>query len=91
MLQKSPLVQSEHVPVQTTAERRALRRLLRAVMAFVGNDPPKPSSNKRRRLLYRSPRSLTDADLDRLVIEIGADRWWSAAERATRPHAIAAE
>jgi hypothetical protein len=73
-------------------QRRALRKLLRDLVAFTGtaiNDladaPRKASQPKRRRLLYRRADRLTNADLDRLVGEIGIDRWWSAAERATQP------
>ena len=94
MLQKIDLLQPEPTPVQPDArQRRALRRLLRDVMHFIGSEPPKPlsSSKVKRRLLYRSARSLTDADLDRLVTEIGIERWWAAAERATSPTTTAAE
>ena len=80
----------------TTQQRRALRKLLRDLVCFTGpaiNDlaatprrkAPQPQQSKRR-LLYRRADTLTDADLDRLLAdEIGFDRWWAAAERATQP------
>jgi hypothetical protein len=73
-------------------QRRALRKLLRDLITFSGvaaNDlaakSRKAPKSKRQRLLYRRAGSLTDADLDKLVAEIGIDRWWAAAERATQP------
>jgi hypothetical protein len=72
--------------------RRALRKLLRDLVAFTGtaiNDlaatPRKAPQPKRQRLLYRRADSLNDADPDALVGEIGIGRWWAAAERATQP------
>jgi hypothetical protein len=77
---------------ESVKQRRALRKLLRDLVAFTGtaiNDlaatPRKASQPKRQRLLYRRADSLTDADLDALVGEIGIDRWWAAAERVTQP------
>jgi hypothetical protein len=77
---------------KTEQQRRALRRLLRDLVAFTGtavNDlaaaPRKAPQQKRPRLLYRRANTLTDADLDVLVADIGVDRWWAAAERATQP------
>jgi hypothetical protein len=76
----------------TGQQRRALRKLLRDLVAFTGTainelaaTPRKAPQQKRQRLLYRRADSLTDADLDALVGEIGIGRWWAAAERATQP------
>jgi hypothetical protein len=73
-------------------QRRALRKLICDLVAFTGtaiNDlaaaPRKAPQPKQRRLLYRRASTLTDADLDVLVADIGIDRWWAAAERATQP------
>jgi hypothetical protein len=80
--------------VKTVAgqQRRVLRKLLRDLVAFTGTainelaaTPRKAPQPKRQRLLYRRADSLTDADLDALVSEIGIGRWWAAAERATQP------
>jgi hypothetical protein len=75
----------------TGQQRRALRKLLRDLVVFTGtaiNDlaavPRKAPQSKRQRLLYRRA-VLTDADLDVLVADIGIERWWAAAERATQP------
>ena len=80
-------------PLPTTnQQRRALAKLLRDLVAFTGtaiNDlsvvPRKASRPNQRRLLYRRPDKLTDTDLDRLVVEIGIDRWCAAADRVTSP------
>ena len=76
----------------TGQQKRALRKLLHDLIAFTGtaiNDlaatPRKAPQRNRQRLLYRRADSLTDADLDMLVVEIGIGRWWAAAERATQP------
>lgn len=73
-------------------QRRALRKLLRDLVAFTGtaiNDlaatPRKAPQPKRQRLLYRHADSLTDADLDRLVAELGVERVMGAFDRLTRP------
>lgn len=76
----------------TGQQKRALRRLLRDFVIVTGaaaNDlaaatPRKAPQSKRQRLLYRRA-VLTDADLDVLVADIGIERWWAAAERATQP------
>ena len=81
------------VKTATTQQKRALRKLLRDLVAFTGSainelsaaTPRKAPQPKGQRLLYRRTDSLTNADLDRLVAEIGIDRWWAAAERATQP------
>jgi hypothetical protein len=74
---------------QAPDQRRALRRLIRDLVAVTGVAVTELSTRKRpqrkRRLLFRRADSLTDADLDALVGEIGIDRWWVAAERATQP------
>ena len=82
-------------PVNGQAEkqrRRALRKLLRDLVAFTGtaiNDlaatPRKTPQRNRERLLYRNANSLTDTDIDRLVREIGAARLMVALDRHTSP------
>jgi hypothetical protein len=76
----------------TQAATAKQRRALRDLVTFTGvaiNDlavaPRKAPQPKRQRLLYRRADTLTDADLDALVAEIGIERWWSAAERITSP------
>ena len=73
-------------------QKRALRKLLRDLVAFTGtaiNDlaatPRKAPQPKRQRLLYRHADSLTDADLDRLVAELGVERVMRALDRLTQP------
>jgi hypothetical protein len=101
-LSKVPTANGQAPAAKTVAgqQRRALRKLIRDLVAFTGtaiNDlaatPRKAPQRKRQRLLYRRADSLTNADLDALVGAIGIDRWWAAAERATQPQLplIAAE
>jgi hypothetical protein len=75
--------------------RRLARKLLKDLAAFTGvavNElapSPRPDRPRRQssRLLYRL--NLTDAELDRLLVQIGIDRWWAAFERATKPRVTA--
>jgi hypothetical protein len=77
----------------TGQQRRALRKLFRDLVTFTGTAASelaaaprsKAPQRPRQRLLYRSADSLTDADLDRLVAEIGIDRIWRAVEKLTQP------
>ena len=39
----------------------------------------------KRQLLYHHPDTLTNADLDHLVVEVEIERWRAASERATQP------
>ena len=62
------------------------------VVTFAGtavNDlaatPRKAPQPKRQRLLYRRADSLTDADLDRLVAELGVERVMRVLDRLTQP------
>jgi hypothetical protein len=65
--------------------------LVKDLVAFAGTaitdvtvkQQRKAAQPGRRRLLYR--RELSEADLDRLVAEIGFDRLWRAVDRATQP------
>ena len=88
----SPPTASQPVLTTTGQQRRALAKLLRDLVAFTGTaineiaaKPRKASRPNQRRLLYRRASTLTDTDLDRLRVEIGLDRWWATAERATQP------
>lgn len=80
-------------------QRRVVRRLLRDLVALAGpvvsDDLAGRSRKPRRRperVLFRSAESLTNADLERLIREIGANRLMAALDRWTRPHfAVAAE
>ena len=86
-------VKTDSGQADSAKQRRALRKLIRDLVAFTGtalNDLAATPRNKtprrnRERLLYRNANSLTDTDIDRLVAEIGIDRWWAAADRATKP------
>jgi len=77
---------------ESVKQRRALRKLLRDLVAFTGtaiNDlaatPRKAPQPKRQRLLYRRADTLTDADLAVLVAEVGVDRIWRAVDKITQP------
>ena len=77
----------------TGQQRRALRKLFRDLVTFTGTAASelaaapgsKAPQRPRQRLLYRSAGSLTDADLDRLIAEIGIDRIWRVVEKLTQP------
>ena len=73
-------------------QRRVVRRLLRDLVALAGpvvtNDLAGRSRKPQRRpqrVLFRSANSLTDADLDQLVREIGAQRVLDAVDRWSQP------
>jgi hypothetical protein len=82
-------------------QKRAVRKLVRDLVGFIGttvNDlaaTPRKTQPKRQRqrLLYRHADKLTDADLDRLVVEIGPARLMAALDRWTQPSlfSVAAE
>jgi hypothetical protein len=81
-------------------QRRVVRRLLRDLVALAGpvvNDDLAGRSRKApqrrpQRVLFRRADSLTDADLDRLIREIGAGRLMAALDRWTQPRfTVAAE
>jgi hypothetical protein len=82
-------------------QRRALRKLMRDLICFAGvaaadlaaTPRNKTAQSERRRLLYRRPNTLTEADIDRLVNEIGAARLMAALDRWTQPSmfSVAAE
>jgi hypothetical protein len=66
---------------------RILRRLLRdlAILATADSDKPRrPRQIRQRRILYRRG-ELSDADLLRLVEEVGIERIWHALEKMTQP------
>ena len=76
----------------TGQQRRALRKLLRDLVAFtgtalheLGGAPRKAPHPKRLRLLYRRADTLTDADLAVLVAEVGVERVMRALDRLTQP------
>jgi hypothetical protein len=72
----------------TGQQRRALRKLIRDLVAAINDlaaTPRKAPQRKRQRLLYRRADSLTDADLDRLVAEIGIEHVLRVLDRLTQP------
>ena len=74
-------------------QKRALNKLLRDLVAFTGTAitdlaaKPKVGKPKQQptRLLYRRADTLTEADHDRLVVEVGAAPLMAALDRATQP------
>jgi hypothetical protein len=74
-------------------QRRVVRRLLRDLVALTGpviNDlATTPRSAPRRtqqtRVLFRRADRLSDADVDRLIREVGAGRLMAALDRWTQP------
>jgi hypothetical protein len=96
----SPPTATAAMEAATAKQRRALRKLLRDLVAFTGtaiNDlaatPRKAPQSKRQRLLYRRADTLSDTDLDTLVTEIGAARLMATLDRWTQPSmfSVAAE
>ena len=84
----------------TGQQRRALRKLIRDLVAFTGtaiNDfaamPRKAPQRKRQRLLYRRADTLSDDEVTRLVIELDPERILRVVDRLTQPQLplIAAE
>jgi hypothetical protein len=73
-------------------QTRALRKLLRDLITFAGataNDLAatlrKAPQRKRQRLLYRRADTLSDDAVERIVSEIGVDRFWRAVDMLTQP------
>jgi hypothetical protein len=78
--------QASAVQILTEQQRRALRAPLRALSAAIRDlAPSKPPQSKCRRLLFRSPCSLSDHDLDRIVAAVGIERMWDALQRVAQP------
>jgi hypothetical protein len=73
-------------------QRRALRKLIRDLVAFTGcavdafaAAPRKAPQRKRQRLLYRKANTLTDDEVKRIVVELGPDRVLRVVDRLTQP------
>jgi hypothetical protein len=73
-------------------QRRALRKLIRDLVAFTGtaiNDlaaaPRKAPQPKRERLLYRRADTLSDGAVERIVFEIGPERVLRVVDKYTSP------
>jgi hypothetical protein len=101
MLTRTPsTITAAATEAATAKQRRALRKLLRDLVAFTGtaiNDlaaiPRKTPQSKRARLLYRRADTLSDRDIDELVVAIGAARLMQALDRWSAPSmfSVAAE
>jgi len=76
-------------PPVTTQQKRALRRLLRDLVAAVNDLPATPtkasSLRKCPRLLYRRADTLTDDEVKSIVAEIGVERIWRIVDKLTAP------
>jgi hypothetical protein len=73
-------------------QRRALRKLIRDLVAFVGtaaNDlaatPRKAPHRKRQRLLYRRADKLSDDEVKSIVVELGPERVLRVVDKLTQP------
>jgi hypothetical protein len=76
----------------TRQQKRALRKLLRDLVAFTGTaitdlaaTPRKSPQRKRQRLLYRRADTLSDDEVKNIVAEVGIERCWRAVEKITQP------
>jgi len=95
MLEIIPHVASGVAKVQapvTAQQRRALRKLLRDLVAFTGtaiNDlavaPRKAPQHKRQRLLYRRADTLSDDEVKSIVVELGPERVPHVVDKLTSP------
>jgi hypothetical protein len=75
-------------------QKRALRKLLRDLVAFTGTAiseleaAPRSKAPPRvvhQRLFYRRAETLTDGEIDRIVETTGVPRVWRALDRLTQP------
>src|SRR5262249_55492659 len=92
MLEITPHVANSAAKVQTAQQSRAVRKLIRDLIAFTGTaiselaaSPRKAPQHKRPRLLYRRADTLSDDEVKSIVVELGPDRVLSALDRATQP------
>jgi hypothetical protein len=89
--QPSPASTATSPAIADKQRRRLARKLLKDLAAFTAvavhelAPAPRPPRPRRQlnRLLYR--KTLTDAELDMLVIQVGGDRMLKAVDRYTRP------
>ena len=77
-------------------QRRFVRKLVRDLVAFAGTEiserKTRKARSKPRRVLFRRANTLTEADLDTLIREIGVERMMTAFDRFTQPElSLAAE
>jgi hypothetical protein len=73
-----------------------VRKLVRDLVAFAGTEiserKTRKARSKPRRVLFRRANTLTEADLDTLIREIGVERMMTAFDRFTQPElSLAAE
>ena len=80
------------VKTVTGQQRRALRKLIRDLVAFTGtaiNDfaamPRKAPQRKRQRLLYRRADTLSDDEVKSIVVELGPERVLRVVDKLTQP------
>jgi hypothetical protein len=73
-------------------QRRALRKLIRDLVAFTGCSvaafaatPRRAPQSKRQRVLYRRADTLTDDEVRRIVVELGPNRVLRVVDRLTQP------
>jgi hypothetical protein len=67
-------------------QRRVVRRLLRDLVALLAATPRSaPRRTQQTRVLFRRADRLSDADVDRLIREVGAGRLMAALDRWTQP------
>jgi hypothetical protein len=76
----------------TGQQRRALRKLLRDLVAFTGTAinelaaaPRKAPQRKRQRLLYRRADTLSDDEVKSIVVELGSERVLRVVDKLTSP------
>jgi hypothetical protein len=81
----------------TGQQRRALRKLLRDLVAFTGtaiNDlaaAPRKTPQRKRQRLYRRADALSDDEVKSIVVEIGPERVLRVVDRLTAPLNVTAE
>jgi hypothetical protein len=70
-------------------QQRMVRRLVRDLVAFAGTEISERKTRKARskpqRVLFRRASTLTDADIDVLICEIGVERMLAGFDRYTQP------
>ena len=74
--------------VVTGQQRRALRKLLRDLVAFTGtaiNDLAAAPREAPQRLLYRRADTLTDNEVKSIVVELGPERVLRVVDKLTSP------
>jgi hypothetical protein len=91
---RSALGQAPAGEIVTAQQWRALRILLRGLVAFINDLAPSPRKapqRKRQRLLYRRADTLSDDEVRSIVLELGAERVLHVVDKLTSPQLVAAE